>query len=382
MRKITFSILTVILSILILLVSANLFFHLKEKDSLFNLNKKKIVLVPNMSATISSDGFKNIRIRTNNLGFIGPDFNTKTGDKLSILTIGGSTTLCLALGFNGGWPYRLDKKLSRSFNSIWLNNAGLEGHSTRGHLILMEEFYPIIKPKVAIFLVGINDLVVALDWEIDKQNVENKFGNFLEFLGSDSRSDFKIPLPRRRRREFNLNYSTEPELDDVFLQKFHPKLSREELKHKKELFRERYSVLLSKYKTRLQQIVDISLAQNILPIFVTQPTVASNDKVDPTTKRPLFEVYLGETSDFVFYGGVLDTALNEMNKIVIETSKQNNLKYVDLGSFLEKDSRYYYDSVHFRHAGAEEVSRILYNELCPYLQIKFPDFKSVECKNL
>jgi len=41
---------------------------------------------------------------------------------------------------------------------IWINNAGLDGHSTAGHLVLMREYIALMKPDVVIFLIGLNDV--------------------------------------------------------------------------------------------------------------------------------------------------------------------------------------------------------------------------------
>ena len=41
---------------------------------------------------------------------------------------------------------------------MWVNNAGLDGATTYRHLILMEDYVVNLRPKVVLFLVGINDV--------------------------------------------------------------------------------------------------------------------------------------------------------------------------------------------------------------------------------
>ena len=41
---------------------------------------------------------------------------------------------------------------------MWINNAGLDGATTYRHLILMEDYLIKLRPKVVLFLVGINDV--------------------------------------------------------------------------------------------------------------------------------------------------------------------------------------------------------------------------------
>ena len=83
-----------------------------------------------------------------------PDF----ARDLTIVTVGGSTTECFDLAEDKTWPHDLGVKLQRDFKHLWLNNAGLSGNSTFGHAILMQDYLVKLKPKVVIFLVGINDL--------------------------------------------------------------------------------------------------------------------------------------------------------------------------------------------------------------------------------
>src|SRR4029077_15968937 len=45
--------------------------------------------------------------------------------------------------------------------TAWINNAGLDGQSTNGHLVLLRNFIIALKPTLVVFLVGAND--VGLD---------------------------------------------------------------------------------------------------------------------------------------------------------------------------------------------------------------------------
>lgn len=44
-----------------------------------------------------------------------------------------------------------------NFKDLWINNAGLDGQSTFGHIFLMKDYIKKLKPKVVLFLVGSND---------------------------------------------------------------------------------------------------------------------------------------------------------------------------------------------------------------------------------
>ena len=58
-------------------------------------------------------------------------------------------------------PICLGQQLDRDFPKLWINNAGLDGATTYRHLILMEDYVVHLKPKVVLFLVGINDVGVG-----------------------------------------------------------------------------------------------------------------------------------------------------------------------------------------------------------------------------
>ena len=94
----------------------------------------------------------------NSIGFRGEEAPKTFEDYLTIIAVGGSTTECFLIADGQDWPTILGEKLKKSFNLIWINNAGLDGHSTFGHNVLMQDYIVKIKPKVVLFLVGINDL--------------------------------------------------------------------------------------------------------------------------------------------------------------------------------------------------------------------------------
>ena len=98
----------------------------------------------------------------NSLGFKGPEPPQDFADWLTVVAVGGSTTECLEIAADKTWPHQLGVKLQHDFNKLWLNNAGFCGHSTYGHYILMHNFIAKLKPKVAVFLIGINEVGSAI----------------------------------------------------------------------------------------------------------------------------------------------------------------------------------------------------------------------------
>lgn len=112
----------------------------------------------------------------NNIGFRGPDWPPHN-EALRIFAVGGSTTECFYLSDGLDWPAQMSEKLktlsnspeaqnqnpdldksSQIVNKFWVNNAGLDGHSTFGHSILLNEILADYNPDYILYLVGANDV--------------------------------------------------------------------------------------------------------------------------------------------------------------------------------------------------------------------------------
>lgn len=127
----------------------------------FSIKKGRLVLPANQSKVFKNKWIskldENIYYSRNSLGFRGPEMPAEKKDLLSVITIGGSTTECKFLSDSCTWSSLLYEKLHQQNKNIWLNNAGIDGHSTFGHLLLLKEYVLKLKPRYAIFMTGIND---------------------------------------------------------------------------------------------------------------------------------------------------------------------------------------------------------------------------------
>ena len=128
------------------------------------------------------------RFERNSLGFRGSEPPKDLDKYLSLITVGGSTTQCLVLQERSTWPFLLGRNLNAKFDPIWVNNAGLDGHSTFGHLILLQDHLLKLRPKVIVFLVGINDVArgSATDWDVENIRMEIRWKSPGVFLKSAS----------------------------------------------------------------------------------------------------------------------------------------------------------------------------------------------------
>src|SRR5918994_778214 len=99
----------------------------------------RIVLTTNKTYHIKNDIIKTlpaeVTVTRNSLGFRGPNPPSDIANHLSLVSIGGSTTQNFFLSDDQTWTARLGEELGKSFSPVWINNAGLDGHSTHGHQV-------------------------------------------------------------------------------------------------------------------------------------------------------------------------------------------------------------------------------------------------------
>jgi hypothetical protein len=122
----------------------------------FRVRGDHIALPAHQTYTISHPGAIKLdpvtHVTKNSLGFRGPEPPRDWSQRFTLLTIGGSTTECLFLSDGKTWTDQLGRRASAVRPDVWINNAGFEGHSTFGHLVLLREFVVTLHPTIALFL--------------------------------------------------------------------------------------------------------------------------------------------------------------------------------------------------------------------------------------
>ena len=113
---------------------------------------------------------------------------------------------------------------------------------------------------------------------------------------------------------------------------------------------------LSKYARRLRHLAVISIQHHIKPVFITQPALFGN-LMDSTTG-----IFMGnrilEGYDCATNWEVLQLYNDEVRKL-----RSDSIAVVDLAAAMPKDSKYFYDFIHFTNSGASKVSSILADSL-------------------
>ncbi|MEJ8841065.1 SGNH/GDSL hydrolase family protein [Lacibacter sp. H375] len=301
-----------------------------------------------------------INYSRNALGFRGPMPTDSISKLNSIITVGGSTTECRFLSDSTTWPFLLGEELKDSIPNLWVNNAGIDGHSTFGHLLLLKEYIIKLKPKYVVLLTGVNDVETEKPESFDVMN-ENKlqYSSVKAFFKSllnkteigatvfqlyNIRSAYKKGLIHK---EVNYNQLKDTTYTPAYIQ--------ESISKQKNY--------LHGYQSRLQEIVNICEANSIKPILLTQPSLygAFTDSIS------------GVRMDLKFHESnpgknnlLQEQVLEEYNNVVRSFSAQATV--IDLAKLMPKNTAYYYDFIHFNKQGAAKVAEILATSLQQTLQ--------------
>jgi lysophospholipase L1-like esterase len=303
----------------------------------------------------------------NALGFRGEDPPRDFDRHLTVLAVGGSTTECLYLTDGTSWPERLGPVLAPHFDRLWVNNAGLDGHSTFGHLLLLDQIVLRLRPKVVLFLIGLNDVHRELP---TGREVATGRAPLLHRLARHSAIVANALDLRRHReaRELALGYR-EVDLRNT------PQMAADRPRAQALVERHREKSLPG-YRSRVRELVRLSRAHGIEPVLLTQPALYGGDRDDVTgVSLRWIEV----DAKRQLHGGLAWRILEEYNDVVREVGTAEDVLVVDLARELPKSSRLYYDFVHFADEGAREVAAITARALCPLLARRFPEHARTPC---
>jgi len=341
-------------------------FRFKGDKIILPINKREIIHHEHALRKLD----KVVIHQRNSLGFRGPEPPADFSRDLTIVTVGGSTTECFDLAENKTWPHDLGVDLQRRFNHLWLNNAGLSGNSTFGHYILMQDYLVKLKPKVVIFLVGINDLGIRDERDFDQRIHGLNFRSLERFLASAAvHSELATAAVNLYRYYFpksvmvnNQNKPQEVDLKELPRFDVSPEARAAILKDHQDHY-------LRPYKDRLEKLITICRQHNILPVLLTQP-VLYGDVVDEASGVDLGHRFVAKGMN----GATAWQVLELYNDITREVGQEQGVLVIDLAREMPKNSAYYYDLMHYTNAGAARVADLIATRLTPFLAQKFPAF--------
>jgi GDSL-like lipase/acylhydrolase family protein len=304
-------------------------------------------------------------IHQNSLGFRGADPPTDFADWLSIITIGGSTTRSAAQSDDRTWTALIGDAVANCFDRTWINNAGFDGHTSFAHIDLIRNHVKKLHPKVVLLLIGANELFVdgGPDQEqvvLERTNLYGGIKGLLITLASQSESvDLGLTLYRSFRAwRGGLNWANMAEGEAM------PSGGEARLAVAKDLQPE--------YAERLRRMIRLLRDGQTIPVLITQPTVGGIGR-DPTTGKDLSRLWWG-----LFWSQTFEMYNDTMRSV----ARSENVYLIDLARFMPKNTKYYWDPMHYTDAGSDKVAQVVTTRLLPYLGQNFPPFNKGNCEIL
>jgi lysophospholipase L1-like esterase len=285
----------------------------------------------------------------NSLGFRGPEMPQHLSEATSIIAVGGSATECFYLNDKNCWTNLLLQALKKHDTTVWVNNAGYQGHSTYGHFILIDTYIKQLKPDYILLMAGFN--------EIDRYDIMEN-----ESVAKNSKKNTSWGWLKRNSELVNLALNIQRHLmaDKFSVTDGYVNLKDKKIRH---INKSQYQVdstlkvqlpLIKNYAKRLQKIIDTCLANQMKPVLITQP-ILYGDGIDSLSGVNL------ETIEFrAGYNGLLTWRILEgYNDVTRRLARQNAVPLIDLAKEMPKNSLYFYDICHFTNEGCKQVSNIL-----------------------
>jgi lysophospholipase L1-like esterase len=294
------------------------------------------------------------RYSTNRWGFRGDDPPEMWDATFTIITVGGSTTRDYYLDDTQTWSAILQEELRQTVPDVWVGNAGLDGHSTRGHLILMDEVIRQVHPDVVVLLVGVNDLSISFS----ETEVESY--------------DLRTAHPLARSRLFSvLRIVKQIAFDGVFVvddvggyTDFEPAIAEPDIFTP--LPDDLRAVLpsLPLYRDNLNQIIDLAEEMDIQLVILTQPALLDDT---PYWETVWGKAYWVEEQSLQISGATFWQMLDIFNQTTLEVCAERDIICYDLASNIAHSEENFYDFVHFTEMGSrrvgEQVAHVIASEV-------------------
>ncbi len=305
----------------------------------------------------------------NAIGFRGEDPPPDLADRLSIVTVGGSTTENYYLSDDKTWTAVLGDTLRSNYPSLWINNAGLAGHSTTGHQLLLNDYIAKLEPNIVIFYIGINDLIkdglgrgniARLEQSVLRgaNNVRpllDRFAEVSELANLAANMMRRYQAAEAGAAPFTLNLKGEIATDSI---------AEPEPGEAEQVEREMEGAWAA-YEQRVITLIEAARAMGARPVLMTQPLLAG-EGLDPDRglrRDNLAQTLMNRTVSSLTYWHVLE----RYNDVLRELATETGVPVIDVAHRLPKRSDYFTDIMHYSLAGADAVGKIVARDLCPWI---------------
>lgn len=361
--------LTLSLAVSLLLVELVLQVH---NPFVSRVSHDRIVLPAHQRYELEGIGFRGldpsiVHVK-NSLGFRGGE--PPEGEATALIFVGGSTTEMFYQDEPKTWAHRVGARLHPEVPDLWWQNAGLDGHSTFGHRVLVEDYLTRLAPDVVVYMIGTNDVghesAKSFDREAMRAGVDLRGPvAFVKSLATRSEvAALGVRLYRwNRARSLGLHH------DDLQLAELPTvELPDREIAALIERHRLRYH---PGFRERVEALVSTTRAFGGEPVLVTQPLLIGAGTDDATgVNLAKIEVDLYEKG---LSGEAAWRLLESYNDVTRAVAREQGVALIDVARELPKSSRYFYDPVHFTNDGSAAVAEIIAEGLRPVLRRRTGD---------
>jgi lysophospholipase L1-like esterase len=341
MKKFIQGTISVSIGIVVALIIAELILQIHNPFPC-RIRGNEILLKANFSKTITLDppvpGLDTTFVHSvNELGFRGESQPEDPSKRTTLITIGGSTTECSRQPNDKTWTEKMTQRLKKHIPDLWVNNAGFDGCSTYGHIVLLRDYVINLKPDYALFLIGVNDRGKA-SFEYESGFLADPGKAFWRTWFEKSEILMIIDNIHKsyQARSVKLGHLL---METDYLAKTNVSAAermQDSLVQVKNLaFHHHYT---STYLARVDSITKLCMQNNIVPIFMTQPLLDT----EINKKWPVMDIY---------------------NNALLDYCRKNKIMSIDLANALPGTSAYYYDGMHYNNAGAALVGQIVADSL-------------------
>jgi len=331
----------------------------------FRVKGAKIILYPYKKYIVENSRIpglpKKIIHTKNSLGFRGEEPPKNFARVCSIVAVSGSTTECCYLSDGTSWPEILGTNLKKDIPEAWVNNAGLDGQSTFGHMVLLSDYISKLKPRIVIYYVGLNDM--GLSEMNDSDMAIMSSGNALKHLRN---------LLARRSEVFAAAYNFYLYFSSRKAALNHGAVNPETAEWKHLSAEEEENIVkaqkqyLDSYEKRVVSLIEKTREIGAEPVLLTQAVLCSGKKNEKTGK------YLGKIASGNSFGNceTFGKCLNLYNETLKKVARDKKVFLVDMGEKMPPNSACYYDLFHFSEKGSEIFANILYEEIRNFIKKK------------
>lgn len=272
--------------------------------------------------------------------------NCNSTKDIEILTVGGSTTDQRFVPFKFTYQSVLQKKLKEhDVNFGCVSNAGVDGHSTFGHIFSFKNWFPLIpdfNPKYVLLYIGINDANFNVMKSPNSCCDTNNNRSFKSYLKKLEIIKGLLPIYRLLQSKGILGKNKSAAYSGHFKPNYSKSDYIEDNINKKTASLS-YDNSLA-FQSRVENILEYILDIGALPICVTQPHKYIIEKDNQILGIPNV---IGEGFSGIDY----DYSIRSLNTVLKNLCGTN---YIDLYNHNFKED-HFYDGVHTTHLGSIEI---------------------------